>query len=344
MDAQVAPGGPRLVPRYDAVAAVIGAWSVVGLMLDGRAHETGAVESFFTPWHGVLYSGVAAALLGLGASAARSRRGGHGRRLAVPAGYGPAAVGAGVMAFAGAADMLWHMIFGIEEDLAALLSPTHLLLLVGGLLLLSAPTRAAWRRGGAPGDWPALWPAIVSATLTATTVGFFVEFASPFHDAGVLAGEGDHGGAELGIAGVLITTLLLTGTLVVLTQRFGRLPFGAATLVFTGVVSLLSLAADFEVAGAIAAAALGGLAGDGILHHADLTRHAPLAIALIPVPFWAVFYAVVAVSERLTWDVELWSGSIVLSALAAYGVASLAGGAAHDRVPSSPSMSKWSTP
>ena len=320
--------------RYDGIAAAIGAWSVVGLMLDGRAHETGAVESFFTPWHGVLYSGVAAALLALGVSAAHSRAGGGGR-LALPAGYGLAAVGAGIMALAGAADMLWHMVFGIEEDLAALLSPTHLLLLIGGLLLLSAPARAASLRGS-PGAWRDLWPALVSATLTATTVGFFVEFTSPFHDAGVLAGEGDHGGAELGIAGVLITTLLLTGTLVVLTQRFGRLPFGAATLVFTGLVALLSLAADFAVAGAIAAAVLGGLAADGILSHAPRGRPVPLVLALVPVPFWAMFYVVAAVSERLTWDVELWSGSIVLSALAAYGVASLAGSGA--------SISKLSTP
>ena len=327
-------GGPSTA-RYDGIAAVIGAWSVVGLMLDGRAHETGAVESFFTPWHGVLYSGVAAALLALGVSAARSRDG-SGGHLAVPAGYGLAAVGAGIMALAGAADMLWHMVFGIEEDLAALLSPTHLMLLVGGLLLLSAPARAAWLRGGSASGWRVLWPVIVSATLTATTVGFFVEFASPFHDAGVLAGEGDHGGAELGIAGVLITTLLLTGTLVALTQRFGRLPFGAATLVFAGVVALLSLAADFAVAGAIAAAVLGGLAADGILYHAPRGRPLPLVLALVPVPFWAMFYAVAAVSERLTWDVELWSGSIVLSALAAYGVASLAGGGA--------SIAKLSTP
>lgn len=334
MNAQVAPAAPVPALRNDIVAAVIGAWSVVGLMLDGRAHETGAVESFFTPWHAVLYSGVAAALLALGVSAARARRAGHGRRLAFPAGYGLAAVGAGIMAFAGAADMLWHAIFGIEEDLAALLSPTHLLLLVGGLLLLSAPARAAWLRRGSPRGWRALWPAIASATLTATAVGFFVEFSSPFHDAGVLAGEGDHGGAELGIAGVLITTVLLTGTLAALTQRFGRLPFGAATLVFTGVVALLSLAADFEVAGAVAAAALGGLAADVILDRAARGRHLSLVLALVPVPFWVVFYAIVAVSERLTWDVELWSGSIVLSALAAYGVALLAGGGA--------SISKWS--
>ena len=70
--------------------------------------------------------------------------------------------------------------------------------------------------------------------LTATTVGFFLELASPLHDAGVFAGGGDRGGAELGIAGVVITTVLLLGALVLLVGRFGRLPFGAATVLFTG--------------------------------------------------------------------------------------------------------------
>jgi hypothetical protein len=33
------------------------AWTVAGIYLDGWAHNHGKVDSFFTPWHAVLYSG-----------------------------------------------------------------------------------------------------------------------------------------------------------------------------------------------------------------------------------------------------------------------------------------------
>ena len=321
--------------REDAIAAAIGAWAVIGLMLDGRAHETGAVESFFTAWHAVLYSGVGAAFAAVAVMVARHRRGPSARSPALPTGYGLALVGIAVMALAGAADMAWHQAFGIEEDLAALLSPTHLLLLVGGLLLLTAPVRSAWRRTVAGVGWRALGPAVVATMLTATTVGFFLEFASPFHDAGVFAGGGDHGGAELGIAGVVITTVLLVGALALLVGRFGRLPFGAATLSFTGTVALLSLAADFSVGGAVVAAAVGGLTADLLLRRADrpAPQNLPVLLAVVPVPLWLTFYAIVAGFLELDWDPELWTGSVVLASLAAYAVGLLATtGAARARI------------
>src|SRR3546814_2102438 len=55
------------------VAVAFGIWMVVGLFLDGWAHDNNKPESFFTPWHGVLYSGFAAATLAAVLVAARSR-------------------------------------------------------------------------------------------------------------------------------------------------------------------------------------------------------------------------------------------------------------------------------
>ena len=293
-------------------------------MLDGRAHETGAVESFFTPWHAVLYSGAGLALAAIALFALRRRDAGGGWRERLPPGYGLAAVGGVLMIVAGVADMLWHEVFGIEEDLAALLSPTHLLLLSGGLLLLTAPARAAWARSGGEATWARLGPAVVSVALAATTIAFFVEFASPFHDLGPFTGGGDHGGAELGAAGVLLDTVLIVGALGLLVRRFGRLPAGAATLVVASTVALLSLAADFAVDGAVLAAIVGGVAADLLLRAA--TRRSPdarrlrLALALIPVPLWLSFFAVVELEAGLTWQPELWTGSTFLAALAGFGL------------------------
>jgi hypothetical protein len=76
----------------DIVAAVLGAVVVVAIHLDGRAHLLNLPDSFFTPWHGLIYGGVTALsawLLVMG----RRNWARHGRLLHMPAGYGLALAG-----------------------------------------------------------------------------------------------------------------------------------------------------------------------------------------------------------------------------------------------------------
>src|SRR5581483_11876177 len=53
------PAGGR---RFDLIVAVLSLWILAGLYLDGSAHHhiPDLIETFFTPWHAVLYSGFAA--------------------------------------------------------------------------------------------------------------------------------------------------------------------------------------------------------------------------------------------------------------------------------------------
>src|SRR5206468_5841643 len=62
----------------------------------------------------------------------------------VPAGYGLGLVGVAMFVAGGVADGRWHTLFGVEVSVAALLSPSHLLLLGGGLLMVTSPVRSAW--------------------------------------------------------------------------------------------------------------------------------------------------------------------------------------------------------
>jgi len=50
---------------------------------------------------------------------------------ALPPGYGLSLAGAGVFAASGVGDLLWHLLFGIEARMEALLSPTHVGLTLG---------------------------------------------------------------------------------------------------------------------------------------------------------------------------------------------------------------------
>ena len=82
-------------------------------------------------------------------------------RRALPSGYGLSLVGAVLFGVGGALDLVWHSLFGIEADVAALMSPTHLLLIGSATLIATGPLRAAWRRPTRRVGWPA----VLSATL-----------------------------------------------------------------------------------------------------------------------------------------------------------------------------------
>jgi hypothetical protein len=90
----------------DAVTMLLGTWLLVGLVVDGWAHSNlQALESFFTPWHGLFYSGFVATAGWVLATATRLRRAERPGLAAFPARYGLAVVGVIVFAVGGAGDL-----------------------------------------------------------------------------------------------------------------------------------------------------------------------------------------------------------------------------------------------
>jgi len=123
------------------VTVGLGAWLIGALFADGWAHlNVPELESFFTPWHLALYTGFAALAGWIGWLGYRHR----GAGLRFPVGYGWGAVGVVVFAVGGAADLGWHQVFGIEAAVDALVSPGHLILFAGVMLMLTSPLRSAW--------------------------------------------------------------------------------------------------------------------------------------------------------------------------------------------------------
>src|SRR5689334_393182 len=75
--------------RFDWVVILASLWFVGGMFLDGWAHANlaSSLETFFTPWHAVLYSGFFAAAGVLMLSQARNMARGHVWMRALPRGY-----------------------------------------------------------------------------------------------------------------------------------------------------------------------------------------------------------------------------------------------------------------
>jgi len=81
--------------RFDWIMSLLSAAFVGGLFLDGWAHTHGRVDdTFFTPWHAVLYGGWGACLLMLVGTLLRNVARGRSWRAALPTGYGLSLAGA----------------------------------------------------------------------------------------------------------------------------------------------------------------------------------------------------------------------------------------------------------
>ena len=184
-----------------------------GLYLDGWAHNHGKVDqSFFTPWHAFFYAGFALTAIrpasnGRCELAPRLHAGGA----ALPPGYGLALLGSAIFAAGGVGDLIWHTLFGIEEDFEAFVSPTHLMLGAGLALMVSAPLRAAWHRPGGRG-WQQLGPALLSLCLLTAAFTFFMMFSHPLM--GIIGGaRHNHFNNEVGQMGGIVSLILIGGLL-----------------------------------------------------------------------------------------------------------------------------------
>ena len=134
--------GVSFRPRERWVLLVASVWLVVGLQLDAYAHATTPeLETFWTPWHGVLYSGIAASgftllwLLRPRLPAIPTYR----SLLALPNALRIPLIGMALLLVGGGVDTLWHNLFGIEQDLEIFVSPSHELIIVGMVLVAAGP-------------------------------------------------------------------------------------------------------------------------------------------------------------------------------------------------------------
>ena len=341
--------------RFDWIMVLVTIWGIGGLFLDGWAHSNlPQLETFFTPWHAVLYSGylaVTATLViktisnrKLAASAdsasgatpslvTLSRNHARGSRWleAVPAGYGLSLLGVGLFAVSGVADLSWHLLFGIERSVDALLSPTHLGLALGGGLAATGPLRAAWHRrdGADAGSWRQLGPAIISLITTLSLLTFFTEYASPFvnpwpiYPASFLAGFGP----AIGITDILLHTGLLMSFILLALRRW-RLPMGAFTLIFTTNTGLMAVFSPEVVVFLLPCALLGGLAADLLykrLHPSEERRESTRLFALaVPALLYLFYFLNLAIvgplrfQSGISWSVHFWAGSIVLAGIVGF--------------------------
>jgi hypothetical protein len=123
----------------------------------------------------------------------------------------------------------------------------------------------------------------------------------------------------VGIASILVTTVLLVGPMVMALNRW-RTPAHTFTILFGAVAVLLTGLDSFRYAALAVPAVIAGVVADLLVARGAGSR---VVASVAPLVLWTGFFATQAITWRVMWPVNVWVGSIALATLTGYGLAQL---------------------
>jgi hypothetical protein len=334
--------------QFDRIMVVLMARLLGGAYLDVWAHNhLSGLDSFFTPWHAILYTGYFALAIFLGVPPLYKLTRGYPWPGSLPDGYMVSLLGVGMFMLGGVGDMIWHTLFGIERHFEVALSIPHLTLKFSAILIGCGPLSAAWRRAAVEETrgWSALWPMVLTAAFVLSGLMYFTGRANPFvypwamvgFRAGVAAGSEissltgytqvpNEVGQVLGVLAIIVHTGMLIGLILLLVRRW-VVPFGSLALIFSINASLMAAVygpTQYRLAPIMA---LSGLAADGLLGwlRPSAVRAGALRIFALAVPaiLYTLYFVVLLLTTGVEWPMTVWTGSIVLAGLLGLGVSYL---------------------
>ncbi len=311
---------PQATRLFDWVFIIAAAWEETGVFVDGWAHNhIPGIETFFTPWHAVFYSGFTAMALVLIIKAVMNHRRGYPWRRSLPREYLFAILGVPLFALAGAGDLVWHSIFGIESGIDALLSPTHMLLAIAGAMIVSGPLHAIWYRNPRTHHAHAM-PIVISYTFVMLTLLFMLQFVNPFFLPWITPAyrtiPPEHG-LGLGIANIVIYTTIFMGMLLA-TLRHWRFPFGSFTIILgLSTIAIVTMhGAHFRL---IISAIISGLLIDILYHRLFPKLNRPRQLRLFgilaPLCIFVPWVLILLYHTGTWWSPHFVAGAPVIAAI-----------------------------
>jgi hypothetical protein len=308
-------------------------WLSGGIMLDAWYHFHSTVETFFEPAHALLYTGLLAAYVFTAFELRAMQRRGWRWPQMVPLGYRGTMLGLVLTLAGGAADMLKHTFWGFEEGFNALLSPTHLLIGAGMVMIVTAPIRSALRTQPPPSTWAGQVGLILSAASMMELIHWATQFiflseaeafnaplapySIPHQTLTLLTLQYDKQG--IGLLAVIVQSIIVAGFFLYVARRI-RLVRGGFTLMFV-VGNAFIAAADSNYAGQFFAVLVASLIAGGIADAFKLEpgcqpRRWATAAFVVPAAYWSVLLAVLALTMGgIWWSPDVVSGSILFAGL-----------------------------
>jgi len=318
--------------RFDLLYSLLCIWFIFGMLIDSWAHTFNIAntrETFFTPWHAVLYTGFGAIAAMLGWVVLRNFRAAPSWKESVPRGYELSLLGIGMFGIGGIVDPLWHLIVGREVRLDILLSPTHLLLITAINLIISGPVRAEWRRDETSFSLQSGLPVLISTLLLLYVLSFPFIYNHPiqvYSSPARISTSFYLFGDILGSSGIIMHTAVLMGLILIMLRRW-RLPFGIFTFLLGGMYVMV--APQHPTYGALLPLIIGmflaGFLCDVLyrLVKPSYTELFKLRLFsfLMPVIVYSLYFASVGLFDGIGWTIHLVVGNIIISGLVGLAVA-----------------------
>ena len=357
---------PTTAWREDLTAMVLAFWPITALFFDGRNHNnrTG-IESFFTTAHIVLYAGMTVFALYVAALIVKyqtlaGQRGGAFDLKAIPVGYGVSIIGLCILGVAGPADLVWHSIYGFEINVEAIVSPPHLALFLGGLLVSSTGIRSMWAKHDTAPSMSRYLPALLSGILFIAMVNFitmylsawmtnvapttaFVDNLKRFPDVmsnqhiGLSEGLRDYGGnlfayhyytVGQSLASIVVSTIVLFGPTLLILRRW-RVPDGTFTITYLAFGLLMNVMTEYRDAWTLIALTLTGIAVD-VMQRVFAAPGQRLTLGgirlvgtLAAVVLWFSYFGLMALEKGIGWKPTTWIGVVVIGIGVAFGTSFL---------------------
>ncbi len=298
--------------------------TVTGAVLDGHDHAIGGLSGIVTVGHVTAYGAIGlitvsfAALIGI-----RVRRG-QGVWESIPEGYHITVLAIPLFFLGGAADMVWHMVFGIEQGAIEVMSPTHLAILTFGIGVATGPLRRAWYRG-VDDSWRSQFGMLSTAAFLYWILSYMVILLHPYLRAYLASWEPASSmfavAQPLGVAGLVVITMLTVAFMLRLTMRFDPVPGGLCYVFCRGLLGMIAVSEDIHF---VPAALLTGLAIDVLYHTLRPGIDRPLRFRLfaflVPLAYTIPYFVTIVLTGSIVGSVHTWSGSIILSGLGGLAV------------------------
>jgi hypothetical protein len=211
-----------------------------GTSWDVTSHLLQLPETFFTPSHALLYSGIGLLVMSSAIAMRLFYKNKEIRKINFSLSFKLLVVGSAISLVAGPSDYIWHQIFGID----GLLSPTHLTL-ISGMLINSIAVVLGLSRINS--NLPSvnqkrmvkvsLFPAF--ASMWFTIIWYAYVFALPFSD-GEHFNFNLHPIAESAIAAVVLP-LISSMIFVTASKTLGRYGASTTTAILIGLIAITNI-------------------------------------------------------------------------------------------------------
>lgn len=324
---------PRASRRDNVVMCLLSGWLLAGLTLDAWAHSNLTdLETFFTPWHAVFYSGFTATAAWVVVMIVRNVRQGRSGVGVIPVGYGWTVVALAAFGLSGIADGVWHTLWGIETTINILFSPSHLGLGASMVIIVTSPLRAMWSDpdlSAAP-TFRQFWPAALSTGMAVAQVLLFLGYGDALKYRAHWIVEGfstSEQAASVLAARLIISNVVLLAPVLFLARRW-QVPFWTVTAVWLPAIALAAAETEARNLGTLLTLVAAGLLADLLARRlrpgADRPGRYWLFGASTAFVTWALYVAVASITVgRTPAVIEMWTGAPIVAGLAGWLLAVL---------------------